>query len=71
MQELNMAEFMQQMWTKLVAAPVITCRAWKMTQDTLFTWPRSVSTSHAFVSATIDDRCTQTLFGCSITVTAC
>ena len=28
----------------------LTERAWNMTQDTLLTWPRSVSTSHAFVS---------------------
>ena len=27
-------------------------RAWNMTHETLLTWPRSVSTSHAFVSAT-------------------
>lgn len=29
----------------------LTCRAWNMTQDTLFTCPLKVSTSHAFVSA--------------------
>ena len=28
-----------------------TWRAWNMTQETLLTWPRSVSTSHALVSA--------------------
>ena len=27
------------------------CLGWKMTHDTLLTWPRSVSTSHALVSA--------------------
>lgn len=27
------------------------CLGWKMTHDTLLTWPRSVSTSQALVSA--------------------
>ena len=31
----------------------VTWRAWKMTHDTLLTCPRSVSTSHAFVSGQI------------------
>merc|ERR1719352_2040342 len=29
---------------------MMSCRAWNMTQLTLFRWPRSVSTSHGYVS---------------------